>query len=1274
MTDFGFFFCNCSDLIRKCQHQPIQHDDLVPFEPHGSAAAAFRDYEEIIREAKEERRHTQHDPVEMTDSFHPKCRSDPICEERKLLSMVALLMKLNKRSLLFCAVFVLLRLIAIFLQNIALWRLLRYIAGGEDTFGVMIMWAVLIAGGSWLQSIAQHNIFHESYYSAVRSRSLLCLLIYRKTLLQTPFHAGRTANVGSKRGEASTGKVLNLLASDANAVVDAFVMLMLLCSAPFEIIGAFVWCGFLVGWAVAVTAGVLLLILFPLQLWLGTLVAKVRDATFIHTDKRIRALNEFLGGIGVVKLCAWEENVTKVVLGHRDNEERGIFESLCYKLLSFTFQFFVPGILALVTFGIRVVYDTTMDPVTVFVAIALLQVASRTFQMVPRALTANATALSALNRIDQYLTRDFGAGMPVISPSDGTIVPEGAVYMKGTFGWDGFALHNMEVLFKPRTLTVITGSVGSGKSTLLNAILGNCSIMFGADGSQQASIVSATGKVNDTAMPYTLIRPDRVAYVSQEAWIRDGSVRDNILFHRDYDETRYRTVLFVCGLLPDVAQWGGDLIEVGEKGVTLSGGQRQRISLARACYSNADVYLLDDPISAVDAKVADHLMRHCLTQYLRDKVVILATHHPMPAQFADQIVDVADGAVHVKLGAASPRSAEVHSDGSTQDVSRLDSLLGQGRVLVRDETGAVGSVSTGVYLEFVKSGGCCLGLFLLLLMVFGQGLRNAGEWWFTVWTRSRTQVYATNTLVLVEFAFVMSTIVVGCIRAVIFAFYTVRCSSALHNAMFLSVLRSPMRFFESVPLGRILNRFSKDTDTMDDLLIRMAFDFVQLFLVMLGSLALLIYATYWFAIAVVLALLVFSLLVRRFLPASRYLKRLDAMSRSPSMQNAQSTMSGLSTIKAYDITNVRLNDFASSLDLTTKSILAGDSCQRWVGSRIDIIAVGWVLAVALLVLFLRDTIGASVSGLALVQSLMLTGMFQYTLRSAADTESCMTAAERVAEYGNLPREDDPGTACPSVSEWPTAGHITVSNLTVSYSSNPNEQALRNVCFTVLGGTKLGVVGRTGAGKSTVLAAFYRLLSIPSGSVVIDGVPTTSLTLACLRSRLGVIPQNPTLFHGTVRYNLDPFDQFADEALCDALVQVGLESLLNTRGLQGQIGEAGASMSVGQKQLLCAARALLTKPRILLMDEATANVDNETDQQLQRVLREVCVGVTVITIAHRLHTVMDYDQVIVLDRGAVIEQGVPRDLAARDPADPKNVFAQMAQAMQFTHSNNNVSTE
>ena len=1247
-------------------------------------------------------------------------------------------------------------------------------------------------------------------------------------------------------GGVSTGQLINYISSDANSVVEAVIMGPMSATSVTDLCICIAWIGWVIGWAAAPLAGAVLIIFF-FQMWCGARVAGNKILVAKIGDQRLRALTEFLSGIQVVKFYAWEANVRVMISALRRAEAALHVAGNVWKLLSLATIFFSGGIFAVVVFAVKLSYDGEMDAADTFVTMALIANITRAFQMLPRAITCLGTASASMARIEAFLAADVVSGLPAVSaqqqqqsppmtPSDGAdfaaaedegydeqlpaFVPRdeanantttgaavalshhghnnstannanaqkkntkviaaaassddsvervAGLHVVGDFGWAGFAVRGLHLVCPAGSLTVVIGSVGSGKSTLLQAVLGVCGAL---------------------SADYRVERPGSgsVAYVAQEAFIYDATVRENITFGQPFDEAKYRRVVKACSLVADLQQWGGDLVEVSAS--TLSGGQRQRLSLARACYADADLYVVDDPISAVDAAVGRHLLEKCFRGYLKGKTILLATHHPAPARLADQVVVMEHGVARVCAVSAESKavmrqlaaSAEVSPalppalvataddverailrldtegpflDGSDDDGvasssaagaaaggrqrssacsvthdrfgfeagrgdgdgsdgeaaaaaaeaeappldeaaqdAALDALIGRARALHVREGETAGAVPLGVYRAYIRGGGVTLCAVTAVLFFVSQGIRTVQDWWFSAWTRKEYPELSNDQCLYILGILVGAMVVVSVVRTFFFGFFTINASSALHDAMFEAVIASPLRFFEQVPLGRVMNRFSKDLDYCDDLLPRTLFDFLQLVLMILGSLALLVYAIPWFAIALPFAFAVFAYLIHAFMPSSRYMKRIEGMSRSPSMNTFQTVVGGLTTLRVYGRLDFFQAAFFSASDVTTNALLHAQCTQRWMGLRMDWVSVFWVLAAAFLAVGMMEDMGPSLVGLCLSQSVQVTGMLQFAIRMAAETENLMTSAERLDEYGSLPAEANAGTLLPGAAavaiappkddaadssaaaadvgaataavpmppsqaaassvpaSWPEGCDIAVRGLTMAYESNPDAPVLRDLHFTIRAGQRVAVVGRTGAGKSSLLAAFYRTTPIPSGSITIGGVATTDMDVFAMRARLGIIPQVPTLFHGTFRYNLDPFGRYSDAAMLEALQKVTLYEYVAARqGLDTSVGEGGANLSVGQKQLLCAARVLLTGASILFMDEATANIDEATDDKIQQIMREEAARrqMTIITIAHRLNTVMDYDLVLVMSHGRLVEYGNPRALVAAGTA-------------------------
>eukprot|EP00743_Colponemidia_sp_Colp-15_P014617 GILK01017365.1.p1 GENE.GILK01017365.1~~GILK01017365.1.p1 ORF type:complete len:747 (-),score=38.45 GILK01017365.1:334-2517(-) len=677
-------------------------------------------------------------------------------------------------------------------------------------------------------------------------------------------------------------------------------------------------------------------------------------------------------------------------------------------------------------------------------------------------------------------------------------------------------------------------------------------------------------------------------------------------------------------------------------------------------------------------------MDNCLRGFLRDKIVLLSTHHPAPAKVADQLVVLGGGKALVidKHLHSSPRDAPsvtiaIEQPDETNTV--LDSLIGQGRTLMKAEEEVQGAVAARVYKDYITGGGTHLFIACLFLFAASQGVRSVQDWWFSAWTANTfpelTNVESVGILALM----VLLTIIASSFRTFVFGTFVIQASSSLHNNMLSAIFSSPLHFFDQVPTGRIINRFSRDVDNCDDFLARAFFDVFQQFFSIIGGFAMLIYSIPYIAIALPPTIGILFYLHRRSVPASRYLKRIDGSSRSPTMSTLQSTIAGLTTLRVFGCLGSVQGAFSNSMDATTTANWTLKEVEWWMAVRMDWVGVLLVAGVSVLCVALMDTLGASLVGLCLSQAVSLVATLQTSFRMASFAESAMTSAERLSEYGHLEPESEEGQVLgrsldtsktttarstqveelspkndtslvreipeDALKDWPQNCDITVKGLTIQYVSNP-QPTLIDMHFTIKAGQRIAVVGRTGAGKSSLLAAFYRTVEVPKNSITIGGVCTTQVNVSALRSSFGIIPQVPVLFYGTLRYNLDPFGRYTDADMKAVLIKVKMDGYARQRqGLDTIIGEGGGSLSVGQKQLLCVARVLLTSPVILFMDEATASIDEKTDAKIQEIIRTEALyrTMTIVTIAHRLNTIMDYDLVLVLSHGRLVEYGNPRSL-------------------------------
>eukprot|EP00899_Mesostigma_viride_P010623 jgi/Mesvir1/19562/Mv07034-RA.1 len=827
---------------------------------------------------------------------------------------------------------------------------------------------------------------------------------------------------------------------------------------------------------------------------------------------------------------------------------------------------------------------------------------------------------------------------------------------------------------RDRQLLAVTGKVGCGKSSFLGALLGELHLKRGT--------MSVRG---------------RLSYIPQQPFILAGTVRDNILFGSEFEESRYAQAVEVAALIPDLMEFPqGDFTEIGERGINLSGGQRARVALARAAYAQSDIVLLDDPLSAVDPAVARHLFSRCIKGFLSDRTVVLVTHQLqfLPecdfvfvmkqgaiehkgtfeelkkvidfSQILDADADDADGAKQGMRPVASSRNIDVLSEASGDNamwpsplrakkiMRRISMKAKKGPSIVVDESKTVGGIKMRVVRAYTRYMGLPIFLFITTLMFIGQAGSILSDWFLSYWARSAPT--RQRDLLWVYGLLVSVTTVISFGRAAAFFHAAIGASSGLHNAMLQRVLCAPLSFFHTNPSGRILNRFSADLGIVDDMLPITLFNFWQVSFICLGSLVIVTMGVPWVAILVLPLFLVFLWLRKKFVTSSRDTKRIEAITRSPVFSFFSSSLQGLTTIHAFGVQPQFHAAFIDKLNRNSRAFYSWSVIQRWLGFRCDSLVAITVLTASLVAVIARDHLTHSLVALALTYSLQLSGLLQWTVRQSAEVENLMTSVERMVEYTELPQEaalDVAETKPPR--DWPQAGAISIQGLTVKYDTS-DEPVLRGISLEIAAGTKCGIVGRTGAGKSSLMLALFRLMEPIGGRVVIDGVDTSKIGLHDLRRKIAAIPQDPILFGDSMRFNLDPFQEYTEEETWRALEAAQLKDKAQSLegGLYCTMAEFGDNFSVGERQLLCMARAILHKCRILIMDEATANADFETDFLIQKMLKEVFVGTTVLVIAHRMDTIIDSDTVLVLDKGLVAEYGEPKILLE----NPNGVLASM----------------
>ncbi|KAG5881559.1 hypothetical protein JTB14_033064 [Gonioctena quinquepunctata] len=1111
--------------------------------------------------------------------------------------------------------------------------------------------------------LIMHNVSLGTQRIGMRVRIACCSLIYRKLLKLNHDSIGQTA----------AGQLVNLLSNDVQRFDMASNFLHYIWIMPIQAVVAFYVMYRSVG--ISAVAGMLALTIqaIPLQGYLSKLQGKLRYKIALRTDHRVKLMSEITSGIQVIKMYAWEKPFEKFVELARKLEIDVLAITSYIRGVSLAMMVFTERFTLYLTVIMFALLGNNLTGDVVFSLAQLFNTVQLYMSILfPLALSTYAEAKVSVKRIEKFLlleenkgVRGLLKGEPIKADRLGEVR-----LVKATASWMPnpivATLMDIDLDVKPKTLCCVVGSVGAGKSSLLQVLLKELPLIGGR--------VEVLGNVS---------------YASQEPWLFVSSVRNNILFGKPYERNRYKEVVDVCALERDFEQFPhGDKTLVGERGVSLSGGQRARIGLARAVYSEADIYLFDDPLSAVDTHVGKHLFEKCIKEHLKDKTRILVTHQLQFMKQADLIVVISNGKIE-KVGTFSDMSEkdlsnlQHHGDPQEEECVKTPEIVKRDRfqsvtsfgssLLVEDEPQETdeliekGAVPSSTYMEYCRAGASWFVLlFLAVLLIVAQMASNASDLWLAHWTNVEELKHnsthggaeepLTNTISPsnnVNSSDSDNTLPLNKTNSFdgqygtqehYITIYTIfiLASIVLTTCRSLLYYKAPMRFFDTNPSGRILNRFSKDMGAVDELLPRAALDAIQIFLVMAGILAMVfINVTWMVAPAIVLGILFYYFRVI-YLSTSQDIKRLEGVTRAPVFSHLSATLHGLLTIRSCKGEKMVAEEFDTLQDQHTGTWFLFLVSSETFGFYLDIISTIFLAMVTFQYMIFRNekTLSADV-GLVISQTLILTGMLQFGVRQTAEVASNMISVERVLQYTKLDKEG-PFESLPTKKpprSWPDRGTISFKNTYLRYAPDL-PVVLKNLNEQIKSCEKIGVVGRTGAGKSTLISSIFRLAPI-EGTISIDDLDTADIGLNDLRLNISIIPQEPVLFSASVRYNLDPFEKQTDENLWQALENVELKGAITD--LNQQVSEGGSNFSAGQRQLICLARAIVRNNKILVMDEATANVDPQTDSLIQKTIRERFKDCTVLTIAHRLNTIMDSDRVLVMDAGQAMEFAHPHQL-------------------------------
>ncbi|XP_031635556.1 multidrug resistance-associated protein 4-like [Contarinia nasturtii] len=1216
------------------------------------------------------------------------------------------------------------------IQPICLGGLVGYFAQTEEiniTLNDAYWYATGIVLSTAFMTITFHPFILFIFKTACKARVACSGLIYQKTLRLSK----------SLTEEGQNGKIINLLSSDLAKFDIGLAFLHDTWKGPLEAIVFFLVIYIEIG--ISAVFGMAFLASFiPLQAWIGRRSAQLRMKNTLRTDFRVKIMNEILLGIQVIKMYAWEKSFAKMVDQIR-KKEVNVIRSIAYiraTINSFTMISKVSIFLSLVSY---IYYGNAITARKVFIVSSYFNILNLSMVYFwPMALTHTAEAYISIKRVQEFLLRPESKrpekpnyknsnilnggiasktnGFPVFDKSnqknsDAIADQENGVatiaytqqlnetpckrvqsidgaekfirFENASAVWELSETRQMNGIFemsleiKPG-LCAIVGQVGSSKSTLLNVILGELTLDAGS--------MEVSGSIS---------------YASQEVWIFEGSVRDNIVFVEDFDEQRYNKVVEVCALERDFKLLPqGDATIVGEQGSSLSGGQKARVNLARAIYKKSDIYLLDDPLSAVDTHVGKHIFEKCIKGFLADKICVLVTHQLQYLKNVQHVVLLNGG----KIEAQGPfqtlqrfnKKSLMHAQ-EEGDQNAIDTF--QNRIRKhsssssfcneeveddpnqRKENQVIGSIKFRTYKTFFKAAQSNIFVIIVfILFIVAQCAWSGADFFLSEWVNWEEKIIKNNETKVPlqrttsnessikenrEFLIMMYTsiMVIGtiCYLCRSFSFYRMclRISINLHDMIFRGISRAKMIFFNNNPSGRILNRFARDINNVDSLLPNIIVDVLDCFLQYVAIIVINGIVNPWLLIPAVIMTFLFYIMRLIYINAGRSFKRIEALSRSPIFSHMNATLQGLSTVRAFNASKILEKEFHEFQDYNTSCWYLFICSSRWFALWLDVVCLLFVTFVTYSFLLLSNYTESGKVGLAILSSINLIGTCQWGMRQNAELENQMTSVERIAEYAELPPEppleSDEQNAPPK--DWPYYGNIEFKSLSLRYAENSG-RILRNLTFRINAKEKVGVVGRTGAGKSSIIQSLFRLAQ-NEGQILIDGIDIGVIGLHDLRKKISIIPQEAVLFSGSLRFNLDPFEERTDDELWNSLEQVELKSVIASLpgGIDCKVLDGGSNFSAGQRQLLCLARAILRNNRILILDEATANVDSETDRLIQETIRNKFADCTVITIAHRLHTVMDSDKILVVDAGEIMEFGHPFELIQKSDGFFKRLLDQ-----------------
>ncbi|VEU20987.1 DEKNAAC101911 [Brettanomyces naardenensis] len=1113
-------------------------------------------------------------------------------------------------------------------------------------------------------SLLTNHFFYRSMIVGAKAKAVLT-----KVLLEKSFRVDAKGH-----HDFPTGKVTSIMSTDLNRIDLAIGYLPFLVIFPFPVTICVVLLVRNIGIACLVGIAVFVVSVLLIGASIQSMTSYRNKATKF-TDLRVNLIKELLDNFKIIKYYSWENAYRERLTQARSKEMINVLGLQNIRNVITAYGISLPTLASAIAFCALYAMDRKHSVGDIFSSLMLFQLLANQLMYFPMTLSVCTDFVIGLRRVAEFLN----CGEVAIEGDCAEVLSDEKLALRvvnGTFKWKEFGggemegekekdenvdslssssssaesisatkfsgLTNINFDIKKGEFVMVTGQIGSGKSSLLSALAGFMQ--------RESGHVYCNGSLLLCGSP----------------WVQNTTVRDNILFGRPFDRQKYSDIVDSCCLEEDFNLLpGGDSTEVGERGVTLSGGQKARINLARAIYADDDIILLDDILSAVDPKVGKKIMDKCIFGLLASKTRILVTHQLSIAHDADRIIYLnGDGGLEIdtveKLMKRNEGFAKLMEfsgkDGynEKQEGWKLQALVEdtQEVFITKPEERAVNGIKMNVYLTYLKQGrgffkSTFVPIFIisLVLATFCSIFTNN---WLSYWASDKFAGRSKSFYIGIYLMLAFLAIILLTYEFWMLVYFTNNAAKRLNLMAMNRLLHVPMSYVDTTPMGRIINRFTKDTDVCDNELIEEYRMFLNVACMVAGAVILCIIYLPWFAIAVPGLVFVFFAISSYYLASSREVKRLEAIQRSFVFIHFNESLGGMETVKSHKATHRFLNRLNGLIDDMNEAYFITIANQRWLSVNLDLVATAFSFIITLLCCFRVFNISAAATGLLLTYVLSISELFSFMLRSLTQIENQMNSVERLNHYAadliqeapyEIPEGDPP-------AEWPQQGRIVFDNVSMRYRPEL-PYVVKSVSLNVKGGERIGICGRTGSGKSTLVSCLFRMVEF-EGKIFIDNVDISKLGLHTLRKSLSIIPQDPELFEGCIRENLDPFHEKSDDKLWDSLRRSGLieegeleivkkqkkdQKELHKFHLDQHVEEDGINFSLGERQLIALARALVRESRILILDEATSNVDYETDERIQRTIAEEFSGCTILCIAHRLKTIRSYNRVVVMEDGS-----------------------------------------